>query len=43
MFFRINIHLIDLGKSSDSDSAVVGWGLRFCISNRLPVDADAAL
>ena len=33
--------LEDLVKTEDSDSAGLGWGLRFCISNHLPDDADA--
>lgn len=29
--------------SNDSDSVSLGWGLGFCISNKLLNDADAAL
>ena len=33
--------LEDLVKTEDYDSVGLGWGLRFCISNHLPDDADA--
>ena len=29
-------------KNADSDSVGLEWGPRFCISNKLPGDADAA-
>lgn len=28
--------------SKDSDSVGLGWGLRFCVSKRLPVDSAVA-
>lgn len=31
----------ELVKNADSGLVGLGWGLRFCISDRLPADADA--